>query len=342
MPSRSTRRPAKSHDREPFRLVMPQDDFQHEPDPTEREWEENLWVGFFVPEQQLSCFLLLQTFANLDLAALGVWVFDDTANRPRSFLYARHDPRLPGRQQSTVEIEVDGRLVLSTIEDLKTFRVRYHDGQELDLDVELVATRPPRQSATSGHGRIRQALWATGVIHLSGRSIEVAGAAIRSRKWGAAAPRPVATHYVYGIGPEIEFHALWTTNSDAQAQFIEGRISYPDREVTVNQGTRVVLERLGDYPLDIRLGFQTEDGATLAVSGITVNAGDFQPWANQHAVLCLTQWTIEGIEVWGNDAAISTTRPVGTSLASSAVSHREQAGTTQAKRLWLIPDLPEP
>jgi hypothetical protein len=289
------------------------DDRFHGPTGDDPYWTETCWFTFAVPERRLSGQLYPFLRQNQGVTSSGCFLWDDSGHELWNCLYAKNLLHVPLSEDSDLaDLSLPSGLSYRCLEDLKRYQLRYQDPDEgkLEIDLEFEAICPPNYL---GSGHLDQPGRYTGTIRLHDEEIPVDAYGFRDRSWGlrsqigatltnSGAPRG---GYSYATeSPGSAFHAISMAFQDDACVPIHGYL-LRDAEyakLVPGKGRREVLERAsGDAPTRVRLTGQDELGRSFEAEGRCVNKLGVHLNPNLFTWECLTEWTWDGGQGWGED-----------------------------------------
>ncbi len=306
------------------------DDGFHPPKSDDPFWTETSWFTFAVPERRLSGQLYPFMRPNQNVTSSGAFFWDDTGSELWNCLYAKNLWHVPLDKGSDLRnLQLESGLSYECLEGLKRYRLRYLDGDEgkLEVNLEFEAIAEPNYLAESHldqPGRYR------GTIRLQDEEISVDAYGFRDRSWSSrsqignslsnsGAPRG---GYSYGTANECEaFHAITMAFVDDIAIPIHGYLLRDGEyaKLVPGSGKREVLERATrDAPTLLRISAKDERGRPLVAEGRPVNKLGVHLNPNLFSWMCLTEWRWGAGEDaldqrgWGEDhdnwSAVAATR----------------------------------
>lgn len=282
-----------------MRTVTPADDSFHEPADPDIYWTETAWFGFHVPDLDLAGAVYPVFRPNQGVCSAGVYVWDATAESQHEIRYSRNWWHLPIPDHDLTELTLPIGLRYEVVEPLRTYGVRFADGEELELDLTYHALHPPHAPMVGATGHLDQACHVTGHLVLHGERIEVACVDMRDRSWSIRKDQgQVRAGYDYGTTASGDvFLAMSMGGGDSQVVVAGYRLV--DGEMRAVTGGRRVVGRDGIRPTVVRLHLTDEAGAELEASGEPRNRFAFQSSPNYFAWMSLTEWTVGGASAWG-------------------------------------------
>ncbi|HEX9684123.1 MAG TPA: hypothetical protein VGA13_13645 [Acidimicrobiales bacterium] len=279
--------------------ATPADDTFHEPADPDIFWTETSWFGFNVPELRLAGAVYPVFRPNQGVCSAGVYVWDDHGVSQHEIRYARNWWHLPMPDHDLTQLELPIGLSYETVEPLTKYRVRFDDGEELELDLTYQALHEPHAPMVGPTGHLDQACRVTGHLVLHGERIEVDGFDMRDRSWSVRKDQgQVRAGYDYGIAePDGAFLAMSMGGGESQLVLAGFRLVDGDmRKIT---GGHRTVEREHSYPVSIRLELTDETGDEFEVLGQPRNRFAFQSSPSYFAWMSLTEWTSGAATSWG-------------------------------------------
>ena len=286
----------------------PDDEF-HPPTSDDPFWTETCWFTFAVPERRLSAQLYPFFRQNQGVCAAGAFAWDPSGDQPWNARYAKNFWHLPIPDQPLSHLELPNGIRYRCTEGLSTYELAYEDPDDGSFGVELTFTGvlPPNRL---GESHLDQPGRYTGTIRLDGEEIAVDSYGMRDRSWGPRSQFGADLHgsgavrggYSYATAsPDDGFHAI-TMAWDDDCVAIHGYVNRDGEYARVASGTREVLARSGGgAPSRVRLELTDELGRALTAEGEAVNRFGIHLNPNLFTWNCLTRWTWDGGEGWGED-----------------------------------------
>jgi hypothetical protein len=288
----------------------PDDEF-HPPTSDDPYWTETCWFTFTVPERRLSGQLYPFFQANQGTCAAGAYFWDEKGDQPLNCRYAKNFWHLPFPTSPLSNLVLPNGIRYRCVEPQARYEIGYDDPDGGDeIHVELIFEAVTRPNYLGEHhldqpGRYR------GTIVLSGETIEVDSFGFRDRSWG---PRPqfgqgltsspaACGGYSYATAsPEDGFHLI-TMDFGAGYQGIHGYLLRDGEWSKSTGGKREVLERHAGTgcPSRVAIDLADEAGRSIHAVGTTHNRIGVHLNPNLFTWNCLTQWSFDGIEAWGED-----------------------------------------
>lgn len=290
-------------------MTHPDDEF-HPPTSDDPEWTETCWFTFAVPERNLSGQLYPYFKTNQGVAAGGAFFWDRFDERPETCVYAKQFWHLPLPDQPLTDLTLANGIRYRCLEPQRVWQIGYDDpdgGDEIHVDLTVTGIVPPNLLGTS---HVDQPCRYVGTIVLHGETIPVDAYGFRDRSWG---PRPQFGQGIHG-GPALRggysyatagegdgFHAITMDFGDG-AIAIHGSYLRDGRWSKLVSGARRVLERDAEaHPRRVEVTGTDEEGRSFVAVGETTNSLAFLINPNLFTINCLTRWSFDGIECWGED-----------------------------------------
>jgi hypothetical protein len=287
------------------------DDELHPPTSDDPEWTETCWFTFTVPERRLSGQLYPFMKTNQQVAAGGVYFWDERGDQPWNCVFAKNFWHLPLPAGSRLsDLSLANGIRYRCLEPLSRYALAYTDPDsgELSLELEFRAIALPNYL---GHSHLDQPGRYTGVIRLRGEEIRVDSFGFRDRSWG---PRTQfgtglqgtgAAHGGYSYATASERDAFHTITMDLGQGCISihGYLLRDGVWSKLASGRREVLERdpRTSFPLRVRVEGVDQQGRRLEAEGRCLNRLGFYINPNLYTVNCLTEWSFGGIRAYGED-----------------------------------------
>ena len=161
--------------REAALMAGPEDDRFHAPVSRDPWWTETCWFSFGDPRLDLSGTFYPLFRRNLGVAALGVAIWDASAHEPWRVPTTARTGTCPGRAGTSTISRSPGCATRRSSRG-RRYRVRYRDGELVDVDLDYRALIPVHEVGVGGgHGHLDQPCRFEGVVTLHGRRHEVVG-----------------------------------------------------------------------------------------------------------------------------------------------------------------------
>jgi hypothetical protein len=286
-----------------------QDDGFHAPGSDDPSWTETCWFAFHVPERRLSGTLYPLFRPNLGVCASAVHIWDDTAHEPWDALYSRNLWHVGFPDGDLTRLSLPGGLRYECLEPATRFALGYEHGDEIALDLTFEGLLPPHYLGTSHldqPGRVH------GTVRLHGEEIAVDCLSIRDRTWS---PRSDLSDTIMGTalsggyshatasateGFQVLSAAL-DTAPGAPARVLAGYLVRDGEIADVTGGRREVVARRDGRPTVVSMEIEDALGRRLVLEGRHRNAFAWQFTPSMFSWICLTHWTWDGGEAWGED-----------------------------------------
>jgi hypothetical protein len=286
----------------------PDDEF-HPPTSDDPYWTETCWFTFTVPERRLSGQLYPFFRPNQGVAAGGAYFWDDRGDQVWTCRYAKNFWHLPIPDQPLSDITLPNGIHYRCVEPLTRYEVAYDDpdGDELHVDLAFTAVTAPHYL---GDAHLDQPGRYQGTIVLQGEEIAVDAFGFRDRSWGVR-PQfgPGLTSsparrggYSYATASERDaFHSITLDFGDGCLN-IHGYLLRDGEWSKLAAGRRDVVERRDNgFPLRVLIDGTDELGRSLHAEGTCRNALGLHLNPNLFTVNCLTEWTVDGTTMFGED-----------------------------------------
>jgi hypothetical protein len=303
--------------------MRPEDDRFHPPVSDDPWWTETCWFSFGDPRLLLSGTFYPLFRKNLGVAALGVAVWDAAAHEPWRVPYHRTHWHLPWPSGDLDDLSLAG-LRYETLEPGRRYRVRYRDGDRLDVDLEYHGLVPAHEiGVAGGHGHLDQPCRFEGVVSVGGRRHEVSGYDMRDRSWQVRADdRSTRGGYTYGIaGPRDAFLALsFRTGAEehtvaagdrtagAEHRVAAGFLLRDGEKADLAGGVRRVERGAEGWPTRVVIEARDARGRELVALGETRTRLAHQASPGLFAWMSFTAWDFAGgchgqdQDIWSPDA----------------------------------------
>ena len=296
--------------------ARPEDDRFHAPTSREPWWTETCWFSFGDPHLDLSGTFYPLFRRNLGVAALAVAVWDASAHEPWRVPYHRTHWHLPWPQGDLDDLALAG-LHYRTLEPGRRYRVRYRDGERLDVDLEYHGLIPAHEIGVGGgHGHLDQPCRFEGVVTLHGRRHEVAGYDMRDRSWQLRADdRSTRGAYSYGIAGARDAFLALSFRLGAEERIVAGFLLRDGEKADLVAGTRRVERSEAGWPVRVVIEARDAVGRELVARGISRNRLAHQPSPGLFAWMSFTGWDFAG-GCFGQDQDIWSPDRLGSERAS--------------------------
>lgn len=283
-------------------LATAEDDRFHPVTSSDENWIETVWFPFWLPDQQVSCYVHLHFCPNRHIyrGSVSAWrgdndlVFLENFDEPLPNLTAYGD-----LTQLTLPIGLEVRSRAAQ----RTFDISYrHEkgGFKFTFDgIMLPVMMTPEASPGMFQGRMNQSGMARGKFSLDGLTETIDCFTVRDRSWG---PRKAASGYragnCHGTGRGASFYIYVEPGMDDRELITNGHFLMGDRVVRVVTGERHI-EWDDMRPIQITIDARDELGRRLQARGECLNQRiTFSP-PNLCVVLNLVRWDVSGEILWG-------------------------------------------
>jgi hypothetical protein len=288
----------------------PDDEF-HAPASDDPYWTETCWFTFTVPERRLSGQLYPFFQANQGTAAAGAYFWDDQGDQPWNCRYAKNFWHLPFPSTPLSDLSLPNGIRYRCVEPQARYELAYDDpdgGDELHVELTYEAVAKPNYL---GEHHLDQPGRYRGTIVLGGETIKVDAFGFRDRSWGSRSqfgqgltnsPAPRGGYSYATASPDDGFHLI-TMDFGAGCQGIHGYLLRHGEWSKTTGGERVVLERDPGTgcPTHVAIELHDESGRSVRAEGRTHNRIGVHLNPNLFTWNCLTRWTFDGVEAWGED-----------------------------------------
>jgi hypothetical protein len=271
------------------------------PDPL---WTETSWWGFLVPERSLGGMVYTLFRPNLGVATLVVQVWDGDAVEPWRAPYARQLWHLPMPDGDLTDCRVGG-LHLECLEPLSAYRLRYADGDLLDLDLGYRGYGAPHEVPVGGgNGHLDQACHVRGSLSVGGEEVVVDGPGLRDRSWYVRQDRrTLRAGYTYAVvdeGEHLVVHSRAAGEADATT-VLGGYLQRDGRKADLVGGTRTVTSRRRGHPDELLVEATDADGRTVTATGTAFASLASQSTPGMFAWMTMCRWSVDGRDAVGED-----------------------------------------
>jgi len=292
-----------------------EDDRFHAPTSAEPWWTETCWFSFGDPRFDLSGTFYPLFRRNLGVAALGVAVWDASAHEPWRVPYHRTHWHLPWPAGDLDDLSLAG-LRYETLAPGERYRVRYRDGELLDVDLEYRALMPVHEvGVASGHGHLDQPCRFEGVVTVGGVRREVAGYDMRDRSWQVRADdRSTRGAYSYGIAGARDAFLAFTFRIGAEERVVAGFLLAGGEKADLVAGVRRVERSAEGWPARVVIEARDARGRELRAIGATRNRLAHQASPGLFAWMSFTRWDFAGgcfgqdQDIWSPDTLATPRR----------------------------------
>ncbi len=308
---------------EPAVVEQHPDDEFHPADSDDPNWTETCWFTFTVPDRRLSGQFYPFFRTTQGVLSAGAFFWDQSGHTPADILHARHFWHLPIPDQPLSDIQLPNGISYRCIQPRQAYELSYRDpdaghGAEPAISVDLTFTGIARPNYL-GASHLDQPGRYQGTITLAGEEFAVDSFGFRDRSWGPRSQFGYGIHgtparcggYSYATASHRDgFHAI-TMDFDggsiggtgAGSLAIHGYVLRDGEWSKVASGSRSVLARHPDtaYPTAVAVDLVDELGRSLHAEGRCLNGLGLFLNPNLYSVNCLTQWSFDGIEAYGED-----------------------------------------
>lgn len=288
--------------------VGPEDDNFHFGAMGDRWWmTETAWFSFCKPEIGLGGWVYNMFRPNIGTVSGGCWIWEPGAHQPWEVPYYSNLTAMPLDKSSDLrDVELRNGASIKVLEPLQKYRIGYHDGELLDLDLTFDAVMPPRPMAKNEGSfqklaHFDQFCHVTGKLKLHGEDIDIDCYAIRDRSWGPRPEhRPGQSAYVSGISDPSRCFLVVTKWNDPDYPITNGFFTLDGKTANVMSGQRQVTRNEDGVVATITIEGKDDLGRDLhavgrRLSGIIINRHSFIDSNG------LIEWTINGVPGHGED-----------------------------------------
>jgi hypothetical protein len=283
--------------------------------PNEHRWfHETAWWWFFVPERKLGAWIYNWVRPNIGTAGGGCWVWDDATflhwEVPYYACYGNLE--LPA-ERDLRDFAYPSGASQRVIEPLMKYRVGFRDRDVIDVDLVFDAIMPPWVGDAAGDPpqahHLDQVGRVTGLLRLRDDPIAVDCLAMRDRSWSPRSERWKDGHVGYCNAIDAESGIGFLASSaagirgESRDRVRSGYFLKDGRRSKVVDGAREIERHPEHGHLQrIRVEAEDADGRRFTATGRGLNAMAM-PIPGVHAVVwsCLVDWTIDGVQAWGED-----------------------------------------
>jgi hypothetical protein len=300
--------------------VSARDALLHQPVYRDPTWLETNWFPFLVPERNLRGFTYACFRTNLGVVMSLIVVWSQDCGSILDTDYYDHRVHLPLPPQNLDHYALANGLEVRMTKPLERWTISYEGFRGTAIEMEATAMMPAVSShatrlpegtdfshfhhvdpaLTDATGHIDQTLMFEGELRLHGERIPIRFPSNRDHSWG---PRPEFGHgcgyFDEGFfGEELAFHVQTRNTELESAPVTNGYILDHGEVIPLKAGT-------GRYELDgwwtKRLVYELEDvrGRAYTIFGEPTAAINLPTWPNQFNICCVTRWTLDGDEGWG-------------------------------------------
>jgi len=285
--------------------ARPEDDHFHPIADTHPHWSETCWFSFGQSGIDLSGTFYPLFRPNLGVASLGVSVWDAASCEPWNVLYHRERWHLPHPTGDLTNLELAG-LRYETLEPLRRYRVRYRDGDLLDVDLEYEGIIPPHDpgGGKDGHGHLDQPCRVVGEVTVRGVRHDIDCFDMRDRSWQVRGDdRSTRAGYSYAIASPQDAFLAFAFRLGEEDRILAGFLLRDGEKANLVEGTRRVQRSSRGWPERVEISARDALGRVLECRGITRNRLANQASSGLFAWMSLTRWDLAG-ESYGQDQDI--------------------------------------
>ena len=299
-------------------MVRPEHDRFHPPETADPWWTETCWFSFGDPRLDLSGTFYPLFRRNLGVAALAVAIWDASSHEPWRARYHRTHWHLPWPDGELSGLSLAG-LRYETLEPGEHYRVRYRDGDLLDVDLDYRGLIPVHEvGVAGGHGHLDQPCRFEGTVTLRGERHEVAGFDMRDRSWQVRADdRSTRGSYSYGIAGARDAFLAFAFRMGAEERVVAGFLLRDGEKADLVSGTRRVERSPAGWPEQVVIEARDARGRELCARGTTRNRLAHQASPGLFAWMSFTGWDFAGgcfgqdQDIWSPDL-LAADRRAGT------------------------------
>ena len=283
------------------------DDTLHVPTSDDIFWTETAWFAFAIPERHLTGCVYPLFRTNQNICSAGVYVWDHTGEGVHEILYAQNYWHLP-LPADLRAMTLPNNLSYEVLEPLHRYRVRYQDGDELELDLEYEGLIPPHATARDGVvSHLDHPCHVTGTLRLAGEELAVDCLEMRDKSWSvrpdfrSLIPGSARVAYTYGLASADGGFLAMSFSFDGGEGNVTSGILLRDGELSplVSGTRRSVVDR--GRPTAVAIAATDALGRTLTAEGRCVNRFAFQSSPGIFAWMSGTEWDLDGDRAWGED-----------------------------------------
>jgi hypothetical protein len=278
-----------------------------------------------VPERQVNGLFYFWHRPNLNLTAGGVSVWDASGADLPDCLFHEFDNFQPLPAGADMyDFSLESGLSVECNQPLQSFRLAYKAaGCELELDWNAIMDPLDAQSKAHdeidatcegwGSGHYEQGGRVQGTVTVDGRTFDIDCFGARDHTWGprkmdATMPRQ---GYEWAVASESSSFLVHSINDvpadqdgllDTVERHLRGWYIRDGVRSEFGSGEREVTERGPDgRPLRVRVTGEDELGRVLQADGECVNVLRYPCFTFWLDNWCLTRWTFDGQEAWGEE-----------------------------------------
>jgi hypothetical protein len=299
-------------------MSRPEHDRFHPPETADPWWTETCWFSFGDPRLDLSGTFYPLFRRNLGVAALAVAIWDASSHEPWRARYHRTHWHLPWPDGELSGLSLAG-LRYETLAPGERYRVRYRDGDLLDVDLDYRGLIPVHEvGVAEGHGHLDQPCRFEGTVTLRGERHEVAGFDMRDRSWQVRADdRSTRGSYSYGIAGARDAFLAFAFRMGAEERVVAGFLLRDGEKADLVSGTRRVERSPAGWPEQVVIEARDARGRELCACGTTRNRLAHQASPGLFTWMSFTGWDFAGgcfgqdQDIWSPDL-LAADRRAGT------------------------------
>jgi len=306
-------------------LITPKDDLLHTPPNDHYTWTETNWFGLmFIPEKRLQFDTYVWLHPNLKVAYSGFYVSKGIKKDQLAAEYYDFRSWLPFPEGDLDDYQLDNGLSVKILKPLSTYQIDYVDeARQTELHVIWDAIMPPVPFPMGEH--LEQAGRVKGTLILKGEEHTVDCYSVRDHSWvfrpetPKMGRRPIAMincgfnddfafcltlpDSAYQRAGSSEESPGWLAQTAVtSSEFVPFCWVHKDgvtRQVrTATQ--RTIRDKDGFHPIRVEVEFVDDRDETYQVTGEIVNFLPVHWMQNNLISCCMTRFTCNGIEGWGN------------------------------------------
>jgi hypothetical protein len=291
------------------------DDRFHPPASRDPWWTETCWFSFGDPRSDLSGTFYPLFRRNLGVAALTVAVWDASASEPWRVPYHRAHWHLPWPDGDLDGLALAG-LRYETLEPLRRYRVRYRDGDLVEIELRYEGLIAPHEiGVQGGHGHLDQPCRFEGHVTLHGVRHDVAGLDMRDRSWQVRADdRSTHGSYSYAIAGERDAFLALAFRMGEEERVVAGFLLRDGEKADLVGGVRRAERSGAGWPSEVVIEAKDALGRELVARGRTRNRLAHQPSPGLFAWMSFTGWDFAGgsfgqdQDIWSPDVLARAVR----------------------------------
>jgi hypothetical protein len=286
--------------------LTPIDDELHEPRAGDPTWAETCWFAAQVPERRLGIWTYPLFRTNLGVMSCAVYVWGPGARELWQQPYYRQYWHLPIPEGLRLtDFELDNGLAYRCVEPLRSYEIRYVDGDALSLDLRFDALHPAHELGIEGdHGHIDQLGRVTGEMVLGGERIAIDCIEMRDRTWSPRRERREHTWLSYSYGAVDDgnaFHCATRVDRELRPHLLGGFTLRDGEMHELREGVRTTERDAEGRPVRVHVRGVDATGAPVEVTGevvsqLTMHTSPYFVFVSQ------VRWTLpDGSIAWGED-----------------------------------------